>query len=237
MKIPTEVLEKHDVSDADVQMFVTLFDAPRGSRILVIGAHDESTANMLASSGAMFDVTGVDLREYDANLPPCNYRFIQADFVSLTNRYLTEEINEGKYQPFDAVVALSCIEHFGLGTYNEGAVHPYYDVIAMRKIWELLRVGGRAYVTVPMGNRFLEVNPHWRSYSPKAIEERLIQDFKLEYMGCVIAAPFIVDNVLFDRTHPLTAHEAVSYDGIPPHISTVLVLSKQEVTRLAPGGR
>jgi len=66
------------VYDADVAMFVDHFVAARGSKILVVGAHDEAMANMLAASG--FDVVGIDLRGYDQSLPPCNYRFIRGDF-------------------------------------------------------------------------------------------------------------------------------------------------------------
>src|SRR5947208_1546396 len=112
--------------DPDTRAFLSLFDEEIGSIVLEVGAHDEGASVLLSQLG--FNVVGTDLREYDTSLPACNYAYVQVDFCT--------------WKPdrqFDVCFTLSAIEHFGLGTYREGPIHYYYDVLAMRRIWESLK--------------------------------------------------------------------------------------------------
>lgn len=228
MRIPQDILEKYRVSDMDALNFVQQFDEPPGSRVLVVGAHDEPTANMMAACG--FDVTGVDLREYDKDLPPCNYKFVRGDFCATGY--------EGWVGCFDVAVALSCLEHFGLGTYSEGKPHPYYDVIAARKLWEMLREGGKAYITVPLGALFMAYGVHWRVYDLTALQERLVQDFEVVTMAGFVADRVFIAGAVKEPGDQLTPEEVWSHMGNPPHLSVILVLRKVPVVgRLAPDGR
>lgn len=221
--------------DVDVTLALQYCIPPAGSSLLVIGAHDEATANYFADTGV--HVTGVDLRSYDSKLPPCNYRYIQKDFCSM-DRVDFAEMNparqELEFKEFDACLALSCIEHFGMGAYKEGIVHRYYDVIAMRKVWELLRIGGRAYVTVPFGSHFIEFWPHWRVYDLPSAKERLVQDFSLVHMDCCTASPLMFDGRERKAGETLTLREANAHLNMPPHVQTILVLEKADTNRASP---
>jgi hypothetical protein len=233
MKVSQEAISKYGVRvadsgrlDMDSYAMLQAFEAPEGSKVLCVGCHDEATANILQESG--FSVTGVDLREYDKNLPSCNYQYLRGDFCD-------PELPLEKYQAF---VSLSAIEHFGYGTYQEGSVHRYYDVIAMRKAWEVLDWGGSAYITVPFGKTFVEGIPHWRVYDQRTIQDRLIQDFSLEGIFFFCSATALVNGVERAIGDMLSLEEASSYDNPDvPHVTVFLILRKSMVQRLAPDGR
>lgn len=237
MKVPAEIIAKYPIHDGDTVKFLEMFDEPKGSCILEVGAHDEAVANMLTDAG--YNLTGVDLREYNPNdsdnlgpKPPCNYDYIRADFCNLP---WTKVRMWGEW--FDSIISLSCIEHFGLGTYQEGPPHPYYDVIAMRTAWQLLKEGGHCYVTVPYGVNFVSFAPHWRVYDRKSLKERIIQDFEAVQAEVFVADFCIVDGKPKKWGDPITWQEAEKFSGNPPHVSILLKLKKVPVNRLAPNGR
>ncbi len=234
MIIPEEIRRKWGCSDLDVALFLDHFDEPEGSRILVVGAKEESTCDMLAECG--FEVTGIDLREPDSQ--PENWNYIRRDFCELDRHSFTSRLGAGTFfEPFDVFVAISAIEHFGLGTYSEGTRHRYYDVIAMRKAWELLHVGSKAYITVPIGGTFMEVTPHWRVYNMASIHDRLVQDFEFKLLCCAVSGECEINGVPRKVGDPITADEVISYSGHPPHLSALVVMEKVNVKRLAPNGR
>lgn len=228
----------YDEVDMDLNLFAEEFRAYPNSKILVVGAHDEPSANLLAQAGHR--VIGVDLREYDKKLPPCNYEFIRGDFNDLSPSFYREHAGT-----FDAFVCLSTLEHFGMGAYKEsGRSHRYYDVIAMRKAWELLKTGepgkehGKAYLTVPFGSKFMEVWPHWRVYDLDSARDRLVQDFTIVKINAFTAVHGLeINGVKRKLGERLTEAEVATFSGIPPHISTLMVLRKDPVSRLAPDGR
>ena len=228
MIIPLEIIDKLvSDTDADTQAVARIFDEPEGSRVLEVGAHDEPLSNILADLG--FDVTGVDLREYDSKLPKCNYRYLRQDFCDA--QCLKDE------KPFDIFVSISCIEHFGLGTYQEGMFRCYYDVLAMRKAWELLKEGGSVYITVPFGKDYIENMPHWRVYDNQSVLDRIVQDFDIVGGFVFISGKCFIGEELCDIGHPITIEQAKQYCGVPPHVSILLKMTKTSKTRLAPNDR
>lgn len=237
MKIPKEVYGP-TITDADTQAFFQLFDEPVGGSVLEVGAHDEPVANLLTDHG--FHVTGVDLREYHAGQdmpnapsPKCNYRYIQNDFCALPEYVHREFLGK-----LDCIISLSALEHFGLNTYGEGSQHPFYDVIAARLIWDFLKEGGVAYITVPFGKHYVEAPPHWRIYDTFAVRTRLVQDFHVEFASAFIAGKVIIGGQERHWGFPLTMEEACEYDDPEePHVSLILKMRKREVKRLAPDGR
>lgn len=238
MKIPRESYQGH-LTDADSAAFFELFDEPYGSAVIEVGAHDEPVANVLSSHG--YRVTGVDLREYHTGQDligkakddrPCNYRYVRADFCDLPSDLMYEG-----HGGFDVAVSLSALEHFGFGTYQEGKPHVYYDVIAMRTMWQLLREGGVAYITVPFGKDHLDVFPHWRVYNTDSLRDRLVQDFDVEFFSVFVAGPCVLAGRNVDVGSPITTDEAMTFSGTPPHLSAMLKLRKGKVQRLAPDGR
>ncbi len=239
MKIPVHVYEKN-LTDVDSFVFFALFDEPKGAKIIEVGAHDEPVANVLMDQG--YSVTGFDIREYHAGQDlmgkkatdgrPCNYQYVRADFCDLPKEFMAKNMGT-----FDTAVSLSAVEHFGLGTYGEGPVHYYYDVIALRTIWQLLRVGGTAYVTVPYGKNHHELHPHWRIYNRRSIQERLVQDFRVDFMAVFMASFDTINGRTEARCVQLTWEAADDYQSDQPHVFVLMKLRKSPVSRMAPDGR
>lgn len=237
MKVPHGAYAA-SLHDADTEALFAVFDEERGSRVLEVGAHDEPVANILTEQG--FHVIGVDLREYHAGQDlgranesrPCNYEYVRGDFCDLPYPIYSEWLDH-----FDAIISLSAIEHFGLGTYDEGNPHYYYDVIALRCMWEFLKEGGTAYVSVPFGSNYIEAPPHWRVYDGYSLRRRLVQDFHVEGAWAFVAAECEVAGRKCDWRSLITWEEACGYSGDPPHVSVIMKLKKVAVKRLAPDGR
>ncbi len=248
MKLNGNMLSvNHSITDADTYVFLKTFDEfvsenpvdNKGIRVIEIGAHDEPVANILAECGC--DVTGVDLREYNPNSddsmgkameqPKCNYNYLRADFCNLPEDFLIANIGK-----FDTAISISAIEHFGLGGYGE-RTHWYYDVVAMRQMWQLLKMGGTAYVTVPYGNLHLDIPPFWRSYSHKSLQDRLVQDFNIEHMTAFVSGRVDINGKTWMPLESITVDEVNMHQGSPPHISCLVKLRKVPVNRIAKDGR
>ena len=109
----------------------------KGSKILDIGCCESIRSIELASLG--HTVIGIDLNDYGFTHP--NFSFVKGDFLTID---LVEE-------DFDAVVAVSTIEHFGLHAYGYAGLDLDADVKAMDKILMVLKPGGYLIMTVPFG--------------------------------------------------------------------------------------
>ncbi len=156
MKIPDSIRKNYKAEDPELDLFLDNFDEPEGSKILEIGAHDNPVALMLAEAG--FIVHGIDLREYDQGEHE-NYTHHVMNFTKLTSRFLKEHTAS-----FDAVISISALEHFGLGTYTDKKYNPYADVAATVNVFNLLKPDGYFSLTVPYGGRYTEQRPHWKVY-------------------------------------------------------------------------
>lgn len=215
--------------DEDTRTFTLAFEEPVG-KVLEVGAHDEPVANLLAGMG--YDVTGMDLREYDPSLPPCNYRFVRGDFCD-PPAWLYREVGT-----FDCVISLSALEHFGLDTYGENKTHEYYDIIASRNAWTFLKDGGVFYLTVPFGRVYWENAPHWRLYDYREVIRRLVQDFTIELLSVFVCGPGVFCNDVEIPVGVFLGSEHVDrLGGQPAHVSVLLKLRKVSPKRIAPDGR
>lgn len=217
MKIPQEIRDRYrrpGTVDVDLEIFLAEFDEPDGSSVLVLGAHDEPSTSMLADSRMV--VTSVDLREYDQTPPRYNHRHIIGDF--LTKPWA---------QWFNCFVSLSTVEHIGMGTYGDRR-HRYGDVIAMRYAYDLLKPGGRAYITVPFGGEFKEIANHWRVYDLQSARERLVQDFELQQLSCAVAESVFVEHQKIDPGEPFRLDLILGNRIGLPNVSALLVLKKPE---------
>jgi SAM-dependent methyltransferase len=136
------------------------------ARILDFGCTESPLPIHLASLGHR--VTGVDLRPYPYAHP--GFRFVHGDFIQAG-------FPSGE---FDAVVAVSAIEHCGLGQYGETeSVHD--DAAIVREIHRVLEPGGRLLLTVPFGQ---PGQTSWYRVYDKARLDRLLASFvvkKIEY--------------------------------------------------------
>jgi len=109
---------------------------PPGTSILDFGCSGSTVCLSLASLG--YRVVGVDLRPFP--LTHSNLRFFQGEF---------EECGFPEAE-FDAVVAVSAVEHCGLGAYGESA-RERGDRRVVDEIFRVLKPGGRLLLTVPVG--------------------------------------------------------------------------------------
>lgn len=247
MNLSPEIQNKYYVAekDLDADIFWELFDQAAPLDILEVGCMESYVSNILAELGNR--VTGVDLRNYGAGHAHIegghgpNYTFMRKDINTSLCAVFLPEI-------FDVAVSLSAIEHFGLGTYSEGPVNHFYDVIAMHNIWRLLRPGGLAYISVPYGRAFCEWGMDWRVYDAQALEGRIVQDFKVEdkqfFVASGEAKGFIPRSgsgpqmsISYGKGTRLTQEQADEIDVYPPHGTVLLKLRKVPVARVAPDGR
>jgi SAM-dependent methyltransferase len=135
---------------------------PPGCRILDVGCSESLISFELASAG--FKVVGVDIRDYSLHHP--NLQFLRADIC-----------NTG-LQPcsFDAAVALSTVEHIGLGFYGDTSGESALDS-AMNAIWQLLRPGAPMLLTVPFGRS--AVTPQHRIFDSDSLR-LLLRRFSID---------------------------------------------------------
>ena len=82
---------------------------------------------------------------------------------------------------YDAILALSTIEHIGLPCYGQ---HPFAhgDRLAMVEFRDLLKPGGRVILTVPAGSS--KISSWYRQYSPDTLRDLLDGwDATIQYWG------------------------------------------------------
>jgi Methyltransferase domain len=141
---------------------------PPGCRILDVGCSESLISFELASAG--FKVVGVDIRDYPLHHP--NLQFLRADICDTGLQGCS----------FDAVVALSTVEHIGLGfygdTYAESTLHS-----AMKAMLELLRPGAPMLLTVPFGRPAL--TPQHRIFDSESLR-LLLHGFGIEKLEFAI---------------------------------------------------
>lgn len=114
------------------------FDLPRDSKILDFGCGGSSISLGLASFG--YDVTGVDFRY--AGFSHKNFKYYKQNFFDV----------EFKKDSFDCVLAISVLEHVGMGHYGEPPIKNA-DLKAMEKIRYVLKPDGILFISVPGGKR------------------------------------------------------------------------------------
>lgn len=139
--------------------FLKHFNEPKGTRGLEIGANENYCSAILQRNG--YDMTGLDANHYRPephlldSLEP-NYTIFWKQIVS-TVKHARSVVQ----YPYDFLVSLSAIEHFGLGYYGD-QINAVADLEAMADAYCWLKPGGRFYLTVPTG--IWSVTNHWRRY-------------------------------------------------------------------------
>lgn len=136
-------------------------------RILDVGCYGTKLVIELASLG--YEVYGIDGIEYPLQHP--NFTFVQGD-ISRTS--FPDDF-------FDAVTAVSTIEHIGLGRYGD-PICSDGDKKAVNEIKRILKPGGKLIITVPFGKRTIVYRkkiPLHRVYDSQALNE-LFSDSGLE---------------------------------------------------------
>ncbi|MEH2286401.1 DUF268 domain-containing protein [Nostoc sp.] len=129
--------------------------------ILDVGAAESLLSYELASFN--YSVTAIDIRPIVLFHP--NLKFVKTD---ICNPVLPPA-------SFDCVIALSTLEHIGLGWYGD-ETGDNYDVKAAQKISLLLKPEGSFILTVPYGKKAL--TPVHRIYNQESLQ-KLVQDFTI----------------------------------------------------------
>jgi SAM-dependent methyltransferase len=139
--------------------------AEQGNDVLEFGCSNSLLALQIASMGLR--VTGVDLRPYP--LTHDNLRFLQGDLFDL----------DLGTESFDSVVAVSAVEHVGLGGYGEERSPERNDEAIIRVFRTLLRPGGQLILTVPFGSSY--VGDGYRIYDGPDLD-RLLLGFGVQHI-------------------------------------------------------
>ncbi|MDZ8033951.1 class I SAM-dependent methyltransferase [Nostoc sp. DedSLP04] len=129
--------------------------------VLDVGAAESLLSYELASFN--YSVTAIDIRPIALFHP--NLKFVKTD---ICNPVLPSA-------SFDCVVALSTLEHIGLGWYGDKK-EENYDFKAVQQISLLLKPEGSFILTVPYGKKAL--TPVHRIYNQESLQ-KLIQDFRV----------------------------------------------------------
>ncbi|WP_375470941.1 DUF268 domain-containing protein [uncultured Nostoc sp.] len=129
--------------------------------VLDVGAAESLLSYELANFN--YSVTAIDIRPIALFHP--NLKFVKTD---ICNPVLPPA-------SFDCVIALSTLEHIGLGWYGD-ETGKNYDIKAAQKISLLLKPEGSFILTVPYGKKAL--TPVHRIYNQESLQ-KLIQDFRI----------------------------------------------------------
>ncbi|MBD2168740.1 class I SAM-dependent methyltransferase [Calothrix membranacea FACHB-236] len=150
------ILEKNFV----IHSLANLYNSKQ-INILDVGSAESLLSYELASFN--YSVTAIDIRPIALFHP--NLKFVKSDICQPVLPPAS----------FDCVVALSTIEHIGLGWYGD-EIKENYDIDAIKQIYALLKPEGHFILTVPYGKEAL--TPVHRIYNQESLQ-RLIQDFQV----------------------------------------------------------
>lgn len=130
-------------------------------QILDVGAAESLIAYELASLN--YTVTAIDIRPIALSHP--NLKFIKSDICQPVLPTAS----------FDCVIALSTLEHIGLGWYGD-EIGEGLDSKAVQQIYSLLKPEGIFLLTVPYGKKAL--TPVHRIYNRESLQ-KLVENFSI----------------------------------------------------------
>lgn len=144
-------------------VFAAIGGLARTVRVLDVGGSESTVALSLASLGHEVHVT--DPRGYRLEHPLVHVHAMRLD-------QLPEHLR------FDAAVALSSIEHFGLGSYGQDVQTERLDHAALRDIHQRLVPGGLLILTVPCAEESSQ-DAFERTYSFSELHDMLAHGWEI----------------------------------------------------------
>ena len=126
-----------------------------GKNILEVGCVTSYFSHVLSTKKR--DMHGIDLREYPSK--PKKMRFMREDIRTI-------ELDKDF---FDVIVSISTIEHIGLDGYGTEIKDNNGDLVAMKRLKEALKPGGRFLITVPYAGKFGYTSVFTRIYDEDRI--------------------------------------------------------------------
>ncbi len=128
-----------------------------------------------------------DIREPAGEIP--NVRF--------TLRDLMQEIEDEWHGYCDSLSCLHALEHFGLGRFGDPVTFEGH-LIALDNLHKLLVVGGKFYLSVPMGRQRIEFNAH-RVFSLDHLLSILMPAYRIDSFSFVDDSGLLYENVVLDE--------------------------------------
>lgn len=130
-------------------------------KALDFGNGGSALALLAAQSG--YQVTAIDLEAYQWPYEFPGLTFVQADLMDA-------ELEEGS---FDLVINCSTVEHVGIvGRYSVSRPDSDGDLVAMRRLSDLMKPGAKMLLTVPVGRDAI-FPPMCRVYGPERLPKLL----------------------------------------------------------------
>jgi len=133
-------------------------------RLLDVGSVGSFLPINLASQG--YEVWCIDVRQYEGKGLVQNLKFLVGD------------VRKTRFENdfFDCVIAVSTLEHIGLGRYGEW-LEPDGDITAVSEISRIMSINGMLLVTLPFGKG--EVFPSHRVYNQQRLRA-ILKGLKVE---------------------------------------------------------
>lgn len=104
-----------------------------------------------------------------------NVRFLQQD--------LTADLPEDRQEYCDSLSCLHALEHFGLGRYGDPIRWNGHE-IGFRNLASLLKLGGKLYLSVPIGPRRIEFNAH-RVFAVQDVLDLVAGRFRVDHFSYI----------------------------------------------------
>ncbi len=185
--------------------FVLLNIGPEKEKILDVGCSRSVLSILMAEQG--HSVWGIDINDYGLdNLP---FTFIKGDICK------TDFPNDF----FDCVVAVSTIEHIGLGAYGE-LPEESKEYLAIKEIFRILKPSGKFIVTLPYGKSF--VNKDFRIYDKERLSS-LLKLFEIEKIKYCVKK----GNTWIEEDKESLKNELLNEKGRPNGV--VLILARKQL--------
>lgn len=127
--------------------------------LLEIGCCDSLLSYKLARSG--YDVYAIDIRPYFEKHPNLKFQRADARNTPFRNGF------------FDRIIAVSTIEHVGLGSYGD-PLFDKGDFVVLAELSRILKKGGKMLITFPFGGKFL-CSPWLRGSWQRVYDEKRLK--------------------------------------------------------------
>lgn len=138
-------------------------------RVLEVGCVDAHNCLPTVLAGLGYETHAIDIRDFKVKYP--NLIFSRQNIIEIG---YPDDF-------FDAVLAVSVVEHIGLkGRYGVSSAAASGDIAAVEQMLRVLKPGGRLVITVPYGKRYMIVDSFHRVYDDAYLKQRLFTGLKVE---------------------------------------------------------
>lgn len=132
------------------------------------------------------EIEVIDIRPMSSRIK--NIKFIQADMM--------KPVPGSLHEYADSLSCLHALEHFGLGRYGDPLNYDGY-LLGLRNLCNILKPGGKLYLSVPIGPQRIEFNAH-RVFSLGYLFECISKDYTVERLSYVDDDGELHEDVLID---------------------------------------